>query len=85
VDEAFKLFLEHQGEIALMITDIVMQNMDGIELANKIRAQSSMPIIFMTGYGYEQHLQQGEISMMTIFKPFSVPELSRCIGRLLQA
>jgi len=84
-EEAFQLFLEHQNEIALVITDIVMPNMGGTALAEKLREYSSLPVIFMTGYGYEQHIQQGSVSMTTIAKPFSVPALSSTIHGLLHA
>ncbi len=82
-EQAFKLFLENQHDIALVITDIVMPNMGGVELAKKLREYSAMPVIFMTGYGYEQEIQQGESSMMTIAKPFRVSNLSRSIYKLL--
>jgi len=61
----------------LVITDLRMPNMDGLELCRRIRAQSRIPIIVLSVKGEEsikvQALDAGADDYVT--KPFSVNEL----------
>ncbi len=44
-------FRKHQSEIAVVITDVTMPEMSGVEMFRRIRALSpSMPVMFMAGY-----------------------------------
>jgi len=55
--EAMALYKAHQDEIAILLLDVVMPNMGGVQLAEDIRAlKSNVPIIFMTGYDKEHVL-----------------------------
>jgi two-component system, OmpR family, KDP operon response regulator KdpE len=61
----------------LIITDLRMPNMDGLELCRKVRSQSRIPIIVLSVKGEEaikvQALDAGADDYVT--KPFSVNEL----------
>jgi two-component system, OmpR family, KDP operon response regulator KdpE len=61
----------------LIITDLSMPNMDGIELCRRVRAFSEVPIIILSVRGQEQHkigaLDAGADDYVT--KPFSMNEL----------
>ena len=61
----------------LLITDLRMPNMDGLELCRRVRAQSQMPIIVLSVRGEErikvQALDAGADDYVT--KPFSTNEL----------
>lgn len=61
----------------LIITDLKMPNMDGLELCRKVRAQSRIPIIVLSVKGEEaikvEALDAGADDYVT--KPFSVNEL----------
>lgn len=60
---AWTLLLEHSEEVALVVTDIEMPNLDGYELSEKIRKDgrfSGMPIIALTTMAGEEDIARGE-------------------------
>ena len=68
--------LRREKKIDLMITDQLMPDMTGSELASRIRAENShMPIILATGYA-ELAPGEGE-GLPRLAKPFSQRELGR--------
>jgi two-component system KDP operon response regulator KdpE len=74
-DEALQVMKEWNPD--LVITDLGMPNMDGLELCRHIRAKSQVPIIVLSVRGQEQTkvsaLDAGADDFVT--KPFSVNEL----------
>lgn len=68
--------LEH-NQISLVILDIMMPGIDGLEVCNKIRLFSNIPIIMVSAKSQEQDkisgLSEGADDYIT--KPFSVAEL----------
>jgi signal transduction histidine kinase/CheY-like chemotaxis protein len=69
--QALALLGEQRTAIRLVVSDISMPGMSGIELAEHIREQQpSLPILLMSGYSEEQH---GALERRTRFlaKPFS--------------
>jgi len=83
--EAIKAFAAHQDEIALVITDVVMPELGGVEAVGEIkRMKPDIKVIFSSGYdklGYLQHhLPEGS---MSISKPYNVIELSKIIKDML--
>ncbi len=87
-EQALQLFEQQRQDIALIITDIVMPKMGGIDLMRLIRsADQTIPVIYITGYdgGSEQAKSLGENSMVSclINKPFSIPVLCRAIRDML--
>ncbi|MBL4775184.1 MAG: response regulator [Mariprofundus sp.] len=85
--QAVEQFHNNQDSIKLVLMDVVMPRMGGIQAANKIRAQStSVPIIFLTGYDRSQVLgeQEGELHNSAIMtKPFQIDELQRNIDAMI--
>jgi PAS domain S-box-containing protein len=74
--------LRQQTKIDLMITDQLMPDMTGSELASRIRAENAhMPIILATGYA-ELAPGEGE-GLPRLAKPFSQRELAEAIARAL--
>ncbi|MBO0784321.1 MAG: response regulator transcription factor [Ktedonobacteraceae bacterium] len=73
--EALALFERHH--FALIILDIMMPTMDGLEVCRRIRQSSTVPIIILTALGEDADkivaLDQGADDYLT--KPFSVGEL----------
>lgn len=50
-EEAMSLLAEHEGEVDIVITDVIMPGMSGMELMDKIyELQPDTPIILMTAY-----------------------------------
>jgi two-component system cell cycle sensor histidine kinase/response regulator CckA len=80
--EAFALFKEHEDDINLLITDVVMPEMDGIELAVQVRSlRRNLPVLFVSGFCEEipGSLQQWE----GVDKPFKPQELLKKIADIL--
>jgi PAS domain S-box-containing protein len=79
--------MAHQtGPIHLMITDVVMPNMSGPKLANRILAEHpEMKVIFMSGYTDDAVVENGFIHPGSVFlqKPFSPDALKAKIRELL--
>ncbi len=73
--EALELFLKAQPE--LVITDLTMPGMDGIELTRAIRERSPVPIIILSVRSQDSQkvaaLDEGADDYIT--KPFSIQEL----------
>jgi PAS domain S-box-containing protein len=59
-DEALPLAEEHTGKICLLLTDVVMPEMNGRELANRLSARDpDMKLLFMSGYTADVIASQG--------------------------
>jgi len=71
----------------LVVSDVVMPNMDGPAMVNEIRKLApDMPILFMSGYAEEQLRNEiGMEGMHFLPKPFSVQQLSDKVGEVLAA
>ena len=71
---------EHGGEIHLLLTDMVMPEMTGPELAKRVAAaRPNTRILFMTGY--TEHEPAG--AAVLLHKPFSSSTLLGHVRRLL--
>ena len=69
---------------SLVVTDVVMAGMDGIDLAQAIRKkQPSMPIVLVTGYS-KVPPSVGE-EFVLVRKPYQLDDLSRAIGTAMAA
>jgi PAS domain S-box-containing protein len=85
--EALRLVHKYEGQIDLIITDIVMPQMGGIELAERLREEyPEIPVLFMSGY-LDTTLELGDrgfISEQTLLhKPFTPAMLAQKIRRFL--
>ena len=50
-DEAIPLGEHYEGKISLLVTDVIMPKMDGVELAMRLRkTRPNMPVLFLSGY-----------------------------------
>jgi len=84
--EAVDIFSTHQHEIALVITDIVMPKLGGMETAKRIRQiQPDIKIIFSTGYDPDSTLTQNILANHEIIlsKPYHINDLSAEITKAL--
>jgi two-component system cell cycle sensor histidine kinase/response regulator CckA len=78
-DEAIRLGEEHTNEIRLLITDVIMPEMNGRELADRLRAlHPSVPVLFMSGHTADVITQNGVLDEGVNFlqKPFSMQDLA---------
>jgi two-component system, cell cycle sensor histidine kinase and response regulator CckA len=76
--EAIELFAEYPGRIDLVVSDVVMPEMDGPTLLRKLRSRDpEVKIIFVSGYAeeaFEKHLA-GDEKYSFLPKPFTLKEL----------
>jgi len=85
--EAIQVSRDYQGTIHLMITDVVMPEMGGAELAQQLSwERTGMKVLFMSGYAESAVLAHGEIDIKRCFlqKPFSLRALARKIRELIE-
>ena len=85
--EAFRLFDEKPDEFDLVITDLTMPGMTGLELAGKLKEKrSDIPIILCTGYN--DVISQQEAKSLGIkellLKPASSRDVKEVIRRALE-
>ena len=71
----------HQPNIVLLLTDVCMPNMDGLELADRVlRLDSRLPVLFMSGDKCAADRGFGCLE-----KPFRPAELMERVSRALHA
>jgi PAS domain S-box-containing protein len=86
--EALLISEQHQEPIHLLLTDVVMPQMNGRELVSRLRGQRpGLPVLYMSGYTDSATLQLGALPPNTAFlpKPFSVEDLIRKVRTLMAA
>ncbi len=82
--EAVDLYSQHHHKIALVIMDVVMPKMGGMEAFRLMRQQhADAKVIFVTGYDHSHTISQEFPSDDIISKPFSVAILSQMIREKL--
>jgi two-component system cell cycle sensor histidine kinase/response regulator CckA len=78
--DAWTLLESMAGRIDLVVSDIVMPRLDGVELARCMELMSHPPpILFMSGYG----LRATDFEWPLLFKPFRAHELLEAVHHLL--
>jgi signal transduction histidine kinase/CheY-like chemotaxis protein len=85
--QALDLFTAHAHEIVVVVTDVVMPRMGGIELAKRLRqTQPNVPILFVTGYVEQSDaLHESAAGTPVLLKPFSPEALLRAVSAARQA
>jgi signal transduction histidine kinase len=84
--EALDLFEQNKSRIELLVTDIVMPQMGGGELATRLRAMDpSLPVLFMSGYSEEDlgRLTDVGAHAAIIEKPFNASSLLQAVRDVL--
>ena len=85
---ALDYYQEHRHEIAIVISDVLMPVLGGIELLQGIRKlESRVPVILMTGYDASGRAEEIEhVEHCTLLdKPVAITELSRLIREMIQS
>ena len=83
---AVDVFMMNRERIALVLLDVVMPRMGGVQAARKIReVNPDMPIIFATGYDQDSVLAEvADWSHSTVIgKPYRAKQISKKIHKLL--
>ncbi|HEY7612683.1 MAG TPA: response regulator [Gemmatimonadales bacterium] len=84
--EALRL-LETEPEIRLVLTDVVMPGMHGLDLATKVLQRERGPrVILMTGHAAQlsAQLDQRDPSLPLLLKPFTSQQLIKTVRRVLE-
>jgi CheY-like chemotaxis protein len=85
--EALRVCEAHPGPIQLVLTDLVMPNMKGAELAERLRHERpGLRILLMSGYTdgpVVQRLGRGPVAFLP--KPFTSVELVEKVRQVLDA
>jgi DNA-binding response OmpR family regulator len=83
-DEALRRFAEEN--VDLVVLDVMLPRLDGLEVCKRLRAESSVPIIMLTARGEELDkvlgLELGADDYIT--KPFSIREFRSRVRALLR-
>jgi PAS domain S-box-containing protein len=85
-EEAVTRFKEHNAQISLVISDVVMPKKNGREMCEEIRKlRPDLKFIFISGYTADIILQKGiiEEGVEFVTKPFSKNEILRKIRQVL--
>lgn len=84
--EAVRFYSTHQQDVRLVLLDVVMPVMGGLDCYRRIRSMApSLPIIMMTGYANARESDQlrEEGAQVFIDKPFGMRTLSAVLSRAL--
>jgi CheY-like chemotaxis protein len=84
--EALELSGAHRGAIALLLTDVVMPQMNGRQLALELGGRRpEMKVLYLSGYTENVAIQHGIVDANVAFlpKPFSRDALAKAIREVL--
>ena len=85
--EALEMFTSYNGDVDLVVSDVVMPEMDGPTLMKHLRSERpDVKIIFISGYAedaFRRNLSDKE-EFMFLQKPFDLKELAAAVKAALQ-
>ena len=85
-EEALAMARRGDAPIDLLLTDIVMPGMSGVELADRLeRERPDVRILFMTGYAEEVVVNEGILGKRRecIGKPFTQEQITKRVRNIL--
>lgn len=85
-EDALRVMQEHHAPVHLVITDVMMPQMDGAELVSLLRDwYPGMRVLFISGYSKQFLEARGDTVEGSAFmaKPFSLADMSRRVRELL--
>ena len=85
-EQALEITAEHPGDLDVLLTDVVMPGMDGMELAKRIGDHMPrLKTLFMSGYTADVIVRRGVLDEGAHFlpKPFTQGDLARKVHDLL--
>ena len=84
--DALLLAEKHRGDIHLLLTDVVMPQISGVELARRIAPlRPELKVLFMSGYTDDSIVRHGVLDgrMAFLEKPFTPESLTRKLREIL--
>jgi len=84
--EALTLFEENSDKIPIVITDLIMPNVSGLELARAVKKKKpETKIILISGYGVDaEEIGATGLIHLVLPKPFSMAELAQKVREVLR-
>ncbi|NTU92827.1 MAG: response regulator [Chlorobiaceae bacterium] len=85
-ETAVELDGEHQGRIDLLISDVMLPGMNGVQLAKKLQERhTGLKVLFMSGYAFETIGHHGtfEEGVDFIQKPFGIDEFMNIVQKAI--
>jgi CheY-like chemotaxis protein len=85
---ALELAAATREPIHLLLTDVIMPRMSGVELAERLRArQADLRVVFMSGYTDDVITRSGLLAQNSrlLQKPFTTPVLARTVREALSS
>ncbi|MEJ2077006.1 MAG: PAS domain S-box protein [Acidobacteriota bacterium] len=85
-DEALAVSADYDGEIDLLLTDVIMPNLNGKELHQRlILSRPTLKVLFMSGYTEDVISTRGviEAGLPFIQKPFSIETICQKVAEVL--
>jgi CheY-like chemotaxis protein len=77
--EGLTFYQEHRSEIQMLLTDITMPKMGGLELAGRLLGMNAkLPVVFMSGSALS-----AQCGSECLAKPFRASELIETVSRVL--
>src|SRR3954467_15099017 len=78
--------LQRYGGYDLLLLDVMLPGLSGVEVCRRIRAQSAVPIMMLTARGADVHRATGPEAGAADYipKPFSMPELGSRVNAMLR-
>jgi PAS domain S-box-containing protein len=84
-EQALELALAHDSPVDLLVTDIVMPGMSGMELADALRSRSpDLKVLFMSGYAERDRIRPLHENEQFVPKPFLPAEFFRVVNQFLR-
>jgi CheY-like chemotaxis protein len=87
-EEALLVAEQHEGQIDMLITDIIMPKMDGYEVAERLAPlYPKMCVLFTSGYSETMVSSQarGRLPEQFVHKPFDAQDIAEKIRTILDA
>lgn len=84
---ALQFLASEAGAVDLVLTDVVMPNMNGQQLAEAITQRyPDLPVLFMSGYGGDDIMRRGLLTADAplVQKPFTLEVLARAVRQRLE-
>ncbi len=81
--EVLEMMKTQEEEPSLLLADISMPEMNGVELANKLnKLWPGLPVIFMTGYADGHDEEIAATGHQRLDKPFQIAQLKKALEHL---
>lgn len=84
--QALEIYARHKAEIALVLTDMVMPEMDGLALIEALKAENpDVNVVIITGYPLQAEagkaLSQGRVRWLQ--KPVTITQMAQAVSQAL--